>query len=210
VNYISQIFTPTSLEHAKNICLTPDQNDPNKFVNETNFLINFLKENQLVLKETNVADFGCGMGRVSKQLIEQIGCNVVGFDISYPMLLAAKNYINNDKFVIKKYNTHIKEQYTKQFDVIISSFVLQHSEHPEFDINFIKNSLKADGIFILVNEEKRFIPIDIENNNVIWHDDKIVINKLVSNYFKCSGEFSYYKRQDKCLTIWKNKINQII
>ena len=202
MNYISQIFTPTSLEHAKNICLTPDQNDPNKFVLETNFFINFLKENKLVLQETNVADFGCGMGRVSKQLIEQIGCNVVGFDISYPMLLAAKHYISSDKFVIKKYNKNIKEYYTEQFDVVISSFVLQHSEHPELDINFIKNSLKADGVFILINEAKRFVPVDIEQNNVVWHDDGIVIKDIVSKYFTCTGEYSYYKRPDKCMSIW--------
>ena len=93
--------------------------------------------------------------KVEKFLCIKIGCNVTGFDISYPMLLAAKNYINNnDKFVIKKYNKDIREQYTEQFDVIISSFVLQHSEHPELDINFIKNSKYK---FLLIDTNKLMI-----------------------------------------------------
>jgi len=202
VNYISQIFTPMSLEHAKNICLTPDQNDPNKFVSETNFFIDFLKDNNYVSQKTKVADFGCGMGRVSKQLIDQIGCDVTGFDISYPMLLTAKNYVDSDKFIAKKYSKSIKENYNKKFDVIISLFVLQHSEHPEFDINFIKKILKDDGVFILVNEDNRFVPVDIKNNMVVWYDDKIVIKELVLKNFTCVREYQYYTRKDKRLTVW--------
>jgi 2-polyprenyl-3-methyl-5-hydroxy-6-metoxy-1,4-benzoquinol methylase len=178
VNYIHQIFTPTSLEHAKNICLTPDSNDPDKFTQETNYLIDFLKEKNLITSQTKVADFGCGMGRISKQLIEKIGCVVMGFDISYPMLLTAKNYINDDKFKISKYSKN-SANYGEKFDVFICSFVLQHSEHPEFDINFIKNNLKDNGIVILINENKRFVPVDIQNNSVVWYDDKISIKMLM-------------------------------
>jgi len=204
MNYISQVFTPTSLEHAKNICLTPDQSDPDKFINETNFFINFVKENY-INSNSCVADFGCGMGRVSKQLIEQIGCDVVGFDISYPMLLTAKNYINNDKFDHIKYDKHLKT-FNKKFDVVISILVLQHSEHPQEDLIFIKNILKPDGIFILVNEPKRFIPIDIENKQVVWYDDGIDIEKLTSDHFIPLSKNKYYNRKDNCLTIYKNKL----
>lgn len=204
MNYISQVFTPTSLEHAKNICLTPDQSDPDKFVNETNFFINFVKKNY-INSNSCVADFGCGMGRVSKQLIEQIGCDVVGFDISYPMLLTAKNYINNDKFDHIKYDKRLKT-FNKKFDVVISILVLQHSEHPQEDLMFIKNILKPDGIFILVNEPKRFIPIDIENKQVVWYDDGIDIEKLASDHFIPLSKNNYYNRTDNCLTIYKNKL----
>ena len=204
MNYISQVFTPTSLEHAKNICLTPDQSDPDKFVNETNFFINFVKKNY-INSNSCVADFGCGMGRVSKQLIEQIGCDVVGFDISYPMLLTAKNYINNDKFDHIKYDKQLKT-FNKKFDVVISILVLQHSEHPQEDLMFIKNILKPDGIFILVNEPKRFIPIDIENKQVVWYDDGIDIEKLASDHFIPLSKNNYYNRTDNCLTIYKNKL----
>lgn len=207
MNYISQIFTPTSLEHAKNICLTPDSRDPDKFVEETNFFINFIKEKQIILPETMVADFGCGMGRVSKQLIEKIDCEVTGFDISYPMLLTSKNYINNDKFSAVLYNEKTAKTLNKRFDVFISLFVLQHSQHPEMDIAFIKRSLKKDGIFILVNENKRFLPVDIKNGNVVWHDDKKNIKSLVSEHFNLIESCKYYKREDRCLTIWKQFIN---
>lgn len=205
MNYISQIFTPTSLEHAKNICLTPDDEDPNKFVNETNFFIDFVNEKQLIRPQTHVADFGCGMGRISKQLIERIGCKVTGFDISYPMLLTATNYINSDKFAAKKYKKDFKEDLKETFDVVIATFVLQHSEHPEWDLSFIKNILKPNGVFILVNEEKRFIPIDICEGNVVWHDDEIDIKQATSTNFNFVGEYEYYNRPDKCLTVWSKQ-----
>jgi len=201
--YIKQVFDPTDLEMAKNICLSKDIRYPNKFEEETQFLIDFLKNKKLLNSKTYFGDFGCGMGRVSKEIINNFNCNIVGFDISAHMLLLAHQYLeHNDKFKTQKYKKNYKWN-ERQFDIFLASFVLQHSEHPKEDIDFIYNNLKDNGIFILVNENERLVPVDIENGYAVWYDDKINITDLVSNKFKNVGYFDYYNRDIKSLSMWK-------
>ena len=42
LTYFKEIFDAQSLQQAKNIVLTPDPNDVNKFIFETNWLIKFI------------------------------------------------------------------------------------------------------------------------------------------------------------------------
>jgi len=203
MNYIKQVFDATDLEMAKNICLSKDIRYPNKFEEETEFLINFIKEKKIINSKTRVADFGCGVGRISKELINAFDCSVVGFDISTHMLLLADQYVENpDRFKWQKYTKDFIWN-KKSFDVFIASFVLQHSEHPEHDINFIYNNLNDNGILILVNEPERLLPIDVKDGYAVWYDDKINITDLISNKFKNLGYFDYYKRDIKCLSLWQ-------
>ena len=203
--YIKEMFDPISIEHAKQICLTPSSTDPDKFITETNFFIEFLIDNKYVTDTTLVADFGCGVGRVTKRLIEEVGCNITGFDISAAMLNTAVEYIDNQKFIPHMYRKNI--QYTgDKFDIVIASFVLQHSEHPEYDIKFIKQQLKENGLFVVVNEPVRYVPSNIDQNGyIIWNDDGISIWHEIEKEFELIGEYKYYTRPDKCLTVWQNK-----
>lgn len=203
MNYIKQVFDATDLEIAKNICLSKDARYPNKFEEETQFLIDFIKKQKIINSKTRVADFGCGVGRISKEIIENFNCNIVGFDISTHMLLLAQQYVENfTKFKIQKYKKNYKWNKEK-FDIFISSFVLQHSEHPKEDINFIYENLNKNGLLILINEPERLLPIDVQNGYAVWYDDKINITELVSKKFKNLGYFNYYKRDIKCLSLWQ-------
>lgn len=204
--YIKQVFDTTDLEMAKNICLSKDIRYPNKFEEETQFLINFLKDKNIINSKTYFGDFGCGMGRVSKEIINNFNCDVVGFDTSAHMLLLAQQYLEyNDKFKIQKYKKYYKWN-ERKFDVFLASFVLQHSEHPKEDIDFIYNNLNDDGILILVNEKERLVPVDIKDGYAVWHDDKINITDLISNKFKNIGYFDYYNKNIKCLSLWVKNI----
>lgn len=205
MNYIKEIFDPVNEQHAKDICLSPDPNDPKKFQKETNFFIDFLSKNGYVSPDKNIADFGCGVGRVSKQLIEQLNCSVVGFDISKKMIHAAINYVENDNFDFYHYGMNVENKCKLKFDTVIASLVLQHSEHPIYDINFINDIMKPNGIFVLVNEKERFVPTEIVRGAVKWHDDGIVIVDEVSKVFDIVGEYNYYTRPDKCLTVWRKR-----
>lgn len=205
MTYIKEIFDPVNIEHAKDICLSPDSHDIKKFEKETNFLIKFLKDNSYATPEKDIADFGCGVGRVSKQLIEQLNCKVVGFDISKKMLHMAINYIENDDFDFFHYGIGVENKCKLKFDTVIASLVLQHSEHPIYDINFINSVLKTDGIFVLVNEKERYVPVEVVNGAVRWHDDGIKIVDEVSKVFDLVGEYNYYTRPDKCLTVWRKR-----
>lgn len=201
--YIRQVFDTTDLEMAKNICLSKDIRYPNKFEEETKFLIDFIKEKNILDNKSKVADFGCGMGRISKGIIDAFKCNIIGFDISAHMLLLAQQYLEyTNKFKIQKYKKDYKWNNHK-FDVFIASFVLQHSEHPKEDIDFIYNNLKDNGILILINEKERLVPVDIKDGYAVWHDDNINITDLISKKFKNVGYFHYYNRDIKCLSLWK-------
>ena len=210
--YIKETFYPNSVEHAKDICLTPDPSKPNKFIDETKFLVDFLKENKYVDPTTNVLDFGCGVGRVAKMLIEDVGCKVIGVDISEPMLNAAVEYVNSKDFMPGLYEKNTPTEDKPKFDLIIASLVLQHSEHPIEDIKFIKDLLAEGGTFVLVNESNRYVPSDVDkNNHVIWKDDGIDIVDEVSKSLKMVGQYDYYGRNDKPMTIWKkqNRLNNV-
>jgi 2-polyprenyl-3-methyl-5-hydroxy-6-metoxy-1,4-benzoquinol methylase len=205
MNYIKEIFDPVNEQHAKDICLSPDRNDPKKFQRETDFLIKFLHDNGYATPEKDIADFGCGVGRVSKQLIEQLKCKVVGFDISKKMIHAAINYIENDDFDFYHYGVNVENKCKIKFDTVIASLVLQHSEHPIYDINFIDSIMKPNGVLVLVNEKERYVPTEIVDGAVKWHDDGIVIVDEVSKVFDLVGEYNYYTRPDKCLTVWRKR-----
>lgn len=204
--YIKQVFDTTDLEVAKNICLSKDVRYPNKFEEETEFLINFLKNRKIINSKIYFGDFGCGVGRVSKAILENFNCHIVGFDISTHMLLLAQQYLkHNDKFKTQKYKKDYKWN-GRKFDVFLASFVLQHSEHPKEDIDFIFDNLKTNGVLVLVNEKERLVPVDIQDGYAVWYDDKINITNLISKKFKSMGYFNYYNRDVKSLSLWKKEI----
>lgn len=201
--YYKEVFEPKSMENAMSTCLTPDDNDPNKFENETKFLVNFLKDQQLINPSTKVLDFGCGVGRVTKGLIQEFGCQVVGFDISENMLKYATEYVNDPRFIPVKYDKKMSTADKPKFDLIIASLVLQHSEHPQHDIDVMKVLLNDGGRLVIINEEVRFVPTGVSNGYVVWEDDKIDILQEVSKSFQLVGQYNYYNRPNHPLTVWR-------
>ena len=65
--YIKQVFDVTTFDQAKNVVLTYSDKDPEKFERETNFLVDAIQKNIDLDESKTVLDFGCGMGRVSKE-----------------------------------------------------------------------------------------------------------------------------------------------
>jgi SAM-dependent methyltransferase len=57
-------------------------------------------------------------------------------------------------------------------DVCLAVFVLQHVENPQQEIEKIVNTLKPNGYLVLINEDNRFIPSDVDSKGfVIWDND---------------------------------------
>lgn len=205
MTYIKEAFYPQTLQQAKDICITPNNNNPNKFEKETLSTIQVIENEGLACYNSEVADFGCGMGRISKAVIDRFGSFVTGFDISETMLNFAVDYILSKKYTPVLYSKDISvDDYKEKYDLVIILFVLQHSEHPLEDISFINTILKPEGKVLLINEKQRFVPTFIDNEGFIdWIDDGIIIEKELSKFFSKESEHPYPNRYDNKLSVWK-------
>ena len=205
MNYLKEAFYPNDIESAKDICIIPDPKKPNKFNEETHFLIKFLNSKGLLHKRPKVLDFGCGVGRISKDLVD-LGCEVVGMDFSIPMLMAAINFVDNKNFTPLINTATLPFEIKPEFDLVICSFVLQHAEDPIKEIKFLKSVMKDDATLVLVNEPYRLVPTGMDEKRFVeWKDDQIDIDHEVSIELDLIGKYDYYNRTDKCLSLWKKK-----
>lgn len=178
--YVKEVFDVKTLEQAKHVVLTTDVNKPNKFKEETDLIIDSLKNSNIITKNSWVMDFGCGMGRVSKAIIDEFDCTVIGVDLSVSMLDLAHSYVGSANF-----KAATKWMFPDTIDACIAIFSIQHTEHPKKEINAIHECLHDNGYLILINEEKRFVPSAVDKDGyIIWNDDGINVFEEIEKKFK--------------------------
>ena len=156
-NYNPDFFTPIDLADAKRIILGHGVNeDSSRWEVETNWNKLLFESKNYINKDSLVLDWGCGIGRLSKMIIDTFGCKVVGVDINQKMLDYSKEFVNDDRFstvLAKDFNT------TGKFTFALSVWALQHSINPDKDLDSIKKSLTDDGAFFVFEETRPVIPI---------------------------------------------------
>ena len=147
------IFNTKNEQDAKSIILTPENNTSTdeRWEEETAIIKEILHEN-FDFKGKTVLDYGCGIGRLSKVVVDD-SKEVDGLDISESMRTMALDYVNNEKF-----NT-ISTLGDKKYDIVICSWVLQHINNSTQVLEDIKNNLNDGGyLFVLNNEGVDAIP----------------------------------------------------
>lgn len=100
-----------------------------------------------------ILDYGCGVGRVAKEMIKQHPTvQIVGVDASPVQLQHARNYVADDRFTAQFPN-----ELEGQFDLIYSLYVLQHIPAIELReaIARIHYRLKSSGLFIYCSSDAR-------------------------------------------------------
>ncbi len=186
LQYNPKIFDTKTIEDAKRIILTPEsgmQTDE-RWEKETSFLKEdigtFFKDFN---KDSVMVDYGCGIGRVSKEIIEKIGCKVIGVDISESMRTMAKEYVKSPNFeTISPSEFREKILDGLRVDGIISIWVLQHSTDPMGDVALLKGSLKQNGLFYVLNNKITAVP-----TNKGWVNNGVNILALLEFNFSNLG-----------------------
>ena len=158
-NYDKSCFDVPDIASAKRIILTPEigLSTDDRWERETPYLLKLMSKLDLT-SESIVLDFGCGIGRLSKALIEKYGCQVIGVDISISMRALSDVYVYSPKFF--SVSPESAELFKERVDAVISVWTLQHVGMLEKEIDRIKNVLKPGGKLFIVNERRRFIPTD--------------------------------------------------
>lgn len=129
----------------------------------------------LIMPGTDVLEFGCANGRLTKHLAENKRCNVSIVEIDQEAGLEASKYavkslIGMESGDIEKYIW--TEALESKFDYIIFADILEHLYHPEMALERCRDFLKPGGSIIvsLPNIAHNSIIIELINNRFNYQE----------------------------------------
>jgi SAM-dependent methyltransferase len=180
--YSPAIFHADDLETAKAIILNPmpDMTTDERWEVETQNLVEELGRVMNLSTESRILDYGCGIGRVAKALIDRYGCSVVGVDISAEMRRFAVDYVNSDRFLACE-PAALDRTIAEGFRATgaYACWVLQHCHAPAQDIGRIESALAPGALFFVLNSDHRWVPTDRG-----WVADGISVEELLVARFE--------------------------
>lgn len=182
--YWPEFFDAVDFEGAKDIILSGHEQltQAQRWATESDYLLDLIDKQVDLGPHSVILDYGCGVGRLSKALIDRYDCTVVGADISYRMRSLANDYVQREKFFCL--HPHQLKRLGHQWaDMALSVWVLQHCAAPIVDISNIVRALKPRGGVFVVNETNRCIPARSETGDC-WVFDDIDIFWLLRGTFE--------------------------
>lgn len=180
--YDPTIFEVADIDGARDIILTPlgDQGTDERWTTETPYIAGLIGTALNLQPGSLVLDYGCGIGRVSKALIEAHSCTVLGVDISARMRSLAPQYVDSSGFsVVSRRMLERMAANGFRADAAISIWVLQHCAQPTEDVYLLRSALRAGGRLAVANNEHRAVPA----KEIPWVDDGIDVHTLLSSSF---------------------------
>ena len=180
--YLPNVFYVDNLEDAKKIILTPEQgtSTEERWEKETPYLVDQLGKELQPNSDDLILDYGCGVGRLAKELIARYGCVVLGVDISKDMMKLASDYVGSERFTTCS-PVAFERMVSNGLRVnhVYSIWVIQHCLDPNAEINRIKDGLKTGGRFYIVNSHYRCVP-----TNHGWANDGINVADILRSKFQ--------------------------
>ena len=178
VTYDPSIFMDiATVDDAVRIILTPEDGmtSVHRWKTETPYLMDLIGKH--IAKGATVVDYGCGIGRLSKPIIEKYACDVIGVDISPNMRALAASCVDNKKFVALHPDMLWMFRHGIA-DVAIAVWTLQHCFAPDQDIDNINRMLAPSATLFVVNNIKRVVPVEQGR----WADDQIDIDTMICEH----------------------------
>jgi SAM-dependent methyltransferase len=180
-DYSPEVFEARDLRSAKATILNaaPDMTTDQRWELETRNLVPELGRSFALDAESTLIDYGCGVGRLAKGLIDRYGCRVFGVDISAKMRELAPVYVASDLFTVcdpSSLDAMISDGF--RADHAYACWVLQHCIAPHEDVERIRACLNPEGRLYVLNSMYRWLP-----TNSGWKADDISIEALLSRSF---------------------------
>ena len=186
VTYHPGIFDVRNIDQAREIILTGEGSTTGeRWVTETPWLADEISNSMAITPDSIIIDYGCGIGRMAKELIDRYGCRVVGVDISDNMRALAIDYVRSNRFMSvapEMLDALVERGF--QADAGISIWVLQHCLKPNEDIDRIQRALKTGADFFLLNNIYRAVP----TREKAWVNDGLDIKAMVGKRFALQRE----------------------
>lgn len=185
--YNPEFFEPKSYEDARNIVLMyHEMSAEDRWESETNWTRDLLIAMRSLNENSVVLDWGTGVGRIAKMLIETFNCKVVGVDINKKMLDYAIQNVNSDKFSVMTYDEFLRTSPTAEYTHATATWVLQHSNTSQYDIALIQKALKDQGKMFVIDMLWKCIPkvVDGESPSATnFYDDKVNNKDELARWF---------------------------
>ena len=163
-----------TVEEAAHIIVTPTEGmtAKHRWDNETPGLMRSISD--YIMPESHVLDYGCGIGRLAKPMIEMLKCRVVGIDISPNMRALAASCVNSPHFFALD-PAMFDMLKLDNFDAVVSVWALQHCIDLKEVLDRIRGALMTEGMMFVANNHTRCLPVEGGE----WADDGLDINEMI-------------------------------
>src|SRR4029078_10223740 len=151
--YNPAVFNVNDIPQAMSIIMTPEgSTTADRWEKETPYLADLIAEHLNITRASLLLDYGCGIGRMSHELIKRHNCRIVGVDISPSMRALSVVYTRTDRFMSCSHEM-LEGLVARglRFDAALAVWVLQHCAVPAQDIARICAALKPGGELYTVN-----------------------------------------------------------
>lgn len=172
-------FLGETADELEKIILTGDTKE--RWEKETPAFVDLMIKNMNITSEHVLLDFGTGIGRIAKELIEKTGCSIIGVDISRDMLRESFSYVSHNRYTAMTFETfeYLSNTGKLKFDAAFSIWVLQHCNF-EPAYRAILNALPQGANLFIANMIRRCVPVSPSG----WANDGINIRDRLRNEFK--------------------------
>jgi len=163
-----------TVDEAVNIITTGTETLTSKqrWDNETPALMQIIERH--VRPDSWVLDYGCGIGRLAKPLVEKLNCKVIGVDFSANMRALAATMVDNPRFFAVD-PLMLDLGLNLNVDAALAVWTLQHCMDLSDAIQRIADTVHNGGVLFVVNNKTRCLPVE----NGEWADDGKNVDELI-------------------------------